>query len=68
MASFRATSAYRLYFAELGTDPTLNVPVSSGSARWIVIRIAEDIPQGQEVEQGLEQGLEQGWAALGHVT
>ena len=25
---------------------------------------AEDIPQGQEVKQGLEQG----WAALGHVT
>ena len=23
MASFRATSAYRLYFAELGTDPTM---------------------------------------------
>ena len=42
MASFRATSAYRLYFAELGTDLTLNVPVSSGSTRWIVIRIAED--------------------------
>jgi hypothetical protein len=51
-------------FRELGTDLTLNVPVSSGSTQWIVIRIAEDIPQGQEVEQGLEQG----WAALGHVT
>ena len=64
MASFRATSAYRLYFAELGIDLTLNVLVSSGSTRWIIIGIAEDIPQGQEVEQGLEQG----WAALGHVT
>ena len=60
MASFRATSAYRLYFAELGTDPTLNAQAApDGSSSGL-----RDIPQGQEVEQGLEQG----WPALGHVT
>jgi hypothetical protein len=42
LASFRATLAYRLYFAQLGTDPSLNASVSSGGTRWIVIRIAED--------------------------
>jgi hypothetical protein len=44
LASLRATSAYRLYSSELGTDPSLNVTVSSGGTRWIVIRIAEALP------------------------